>query len=103
MNNKLADTLGIPQERRDKIGRLHKKLQYVCSHPNEYAGPVLLVEILENELQLMWGFDRDSTKHTWWNKIDGCTCPVLDNKDLLGTRYRIYSESCKWHGVHNEP
>ena len=51
----------------------------------------------------MWGFDRDSTKHTWWNKIDGCTCPVLDNKDLLGTRYRIYSESCKWHGVHNEP
>ena len=54
---------------------------------------------LEYAMQTVWGFDRDSKKHTWWLKPERCTCPKLDNMDpaYYGSG-AIINEDCPIHG-----
>lgn len=59
---------------------------------------VTVLENLEFELQKAWKFEQDNWKHTWWNKIPGCTCPKVDNQDTYGTPFRYYSGDCPFHG-----
>jgi len=47
-------------------------------------------------LQELWGFDADESKHRWF-EIPKCTCPHLDNIDLIGTKQRRTSLTCPVH------
>ena len=64
---------------------------------------VLYNEWQENEdkLQAQWGFTVDRSKQGWYN-VPKCACPKLDNQDLFGTDYQIYSKICPFHGFKND-
>jgi len=51
---------------------------------------------LENKLQENWNFDIDPLKHTWWDKLPGCSCPKMDNSERFGFS-KIISSDCPWH------
>ena len=63
----------------------------------------LAKEWTENQflLQDAWNFKRDETQHRFWT-LPGCSCPKLDNNDMIGIGYFIINPSCKIHGVDNE-
>lgn len=66
---------------------------------NDYYNFVVnAIETLEFELQDLWGFDRDRKFHSYWYKVEGCLCPKMDNKDLIGTDKRIQHFECPYHG-----
>ena len=56
------------------------------------------VEALEFEQQALWGFERDSSFHRFFD-FPGCSCPKLDNEERIGIKNaRIISHRCKVHG-----
>lgn len=57
-----------------------------------------LVEQHEYELQELWGFNRDRSRHTYWLVNPTCSCPKMDNNDCYGQEVKWYSEYCPWHG-----
>ena len=56
-----------------------------------------MFELLEFEQQTLWKFDRNSNFHYWFD-IPGCSCPKMDNRDRIGTEYRIMIDTCPIHG-----
>ena len=54
---------------------------------------------IEFELQELWGFEQDANYHLLVGEgyIPHCTCPLIDNKELLGTSKRIYMSNCPIH------
>lgn len=85
----------------EEIIKLHKRRLWLY----DYMGKALEVELpqlaqevedLECELQELWGFRRDRTKHRWF-MVPRCSCPKMDNGELLGTEYRIVFEDCPVH------
>lgn len=93
---------------REKIKELHKHIEnifkFIDSHRLECYNRdyVSHLEKLEYELQELWGFGKDRSKHEWWMKIPGCTCPKMDNEDLWGIDQRWYNSDCPWHGKESE-
>jgi len=53
---------------------------------------------LEFAMQKAWGFEQDAKFHSWWFKVPQCLCPKMDNEDMLGTGYNVFSDSCPLHG-----
>ena len=89
----------------DKIVELHGELHEVFDEmeKNEHDVPklrnlALVVKQLEFDLQEAWGFDKNEDWHSWWFQVPHCTCPNLDNFDLIGTRLRIINDGCPVHG-----
>lgn len=97
-NEKLADEKGLSAEDRVLLDQLYEHLYSVIAHPEDFVSPVTLVQDIENDLQRLWGFEVDATKHKYWYQIRGCTCAKMDNKELWGTPYRVYSQDCPYHG-----
>lgn len=56
-----------------------------------------LIESLEYNMQRVWKFDQDKSKHTWWFRIPHCTCPKIDNSDPIYMN-RIINSDCPIHG-----
>ena len=56
------------------------------------------IQALEYRLQEAWKFDQDKNYHTYWRRNPLCDCPSMDNDELIGTQYRIYSGDCPLHG-----
>ena len=69
MHNKiLGDKLGISQEERDEIDRIHERLGDLVSRANlgVFNQSVYnAIEEYERQLQSLWGFPRNERKHTW--------------------------------------
>ena len=97
INLELAEKQGLTEEDISAIKAAYQILFGVLEHPEKYDNPVSLIEEIEYTLQDMWKFEKDRTKHSYWYKIKGCTCPVLDNKDRWGVDQRVISVDCKWH------
>jgi len=55
-------------------------------------------DTLESEQQKLWNFDVNSNFHMFWT-FPGCSCPVMDNQDRIGTPYKVTVQSCIIHGV----
>jgi len=53
----------------------------------------------ENQFQLQeaWKFGRNADFHRFW-EVPKCTCPRLDNEDMIGTKYCYINGSCSVHG-----
>ena len=104
LNEALALKQKITEKQRDNLFALYKELDELF----EEAGNDLnldkngreYVEILrelEFSLQENWNFDKDELKHTWWNKLPGCTCPKMDNAERFGFP-KIITGGCPYHG-----
>jgi hypothetical protein len=103
INLHLADQRGISDEVIVAIDIIHSKLAEVLGHPEsvqlgETDSIVDVVRAYEFVLQQLWGFPCDSNYHTYQNYIIGCLCPKLDNKDMIGTKYRHVNNGCPYHG-----
>lgn len=98
LNKKLIYKQGLTFETVEKLEALHRALEDVIESPSSYEDAVFEIEQLEFKMQELWGFTQDRNYHAHWLRIKGCTCPKLDNKDRLGTPYRVLSKDCPWHG-----
>jgi hypothetical protein len=73
-------------------GKLTKKHQKTMEEIKEN------LEEAEFDAQAAWGFPLDENYHQWWMDLPGCTCPKMDNQELMGAKYKIYNGDCPWHG-----
>ncbi len=60
------------------------------------------VKDIEFMLQKNWNFDQNEEYHSYWFRMPGCTCPIMDNQERLGTPYGIITVSCPYHGSEEE-
>lgn len=97
INDELVKDRGISSEDVLEIERLHAELNDVVDYPEKYEDPVSRIHNIELKLQKLWGFEESSDYHTHWLRINGCVCPKMDNRDLLGLPLRVYSGDCPWH------
>lgn len=103
LNQALIDNNKVTPEKVEKIKSLHlKKWQVFDEMAVETSKDMLksyatLVETIEYELQLLWGFHKDKSYHEWF-KVPQCQCPKTDNQERQGTPYQIYNKSCPIHG-----
>ncbi|MNF82670.1 hypothetical protein D3C85_894050 [compost metagenome] len=87
------------KEDREAITAIHAALANIKMYPEQYSDPVQAIEDMEFTLQHLWGFTRDLSYHTHWIEIAGCTCPKMDNRDMIFRGRRIINSYCKWHAI----
>lgn len=81
---------------------LHRLMDEVVDKPRtEKYDPNQLIEDIEHTMQGLWGFTRDRDFHIHWLRRAGCTCPKMDNHDLMGAPYRIVAADCPHHTSEN--
>ena len=82
----------------DAVKAVHLLLREIKVHPERYSDPVQAIEDFEFALQAVWKFERSVNYHTHWLDIKGCTCPKMDNKDMMYYgRGKIIMGDCPWH------
>jgi hypothetical protein len=61
---------------------------------------IFAAEVWENEKQIMkaYNFQPSYDFFRFW-EMPHCSCPVLDGKELWGTKYNIYNSECIIHGA----
>ncbi|AHX01084.1 hypothetical protein M316_0019 [Nitrincola phage 1M3-16] len=101
-NPKLLAKMGIPDYKQKTMQDLYSHLTSVLNRPDMFPNPVEQIEALEYAIQILWGFDPDRGKHTYWHRIEGCSCGGSDSDDMFGTGLRWIDSGCKWHGGCNE-
>lgn len=97
-NEALADKQGLSDEEREALDGTYEALLYAFEHPEEFEDIERTVRDFEFQLQKLWKFPQDPKFHRYQQHIRGCTCPVMDNLELVGYdehRYRI--SDCPWH------
>lgn len=67
--------------------------------PDKLVNLALMHRCNQFSLQKAWKFPLNADFHDWY-EVPGCTCPKMDNQDMKGTPYHIYSGDCK---IHNHP
>lgn len=81
---------------------LHALMKEVKAEPRtEKYNPVQFIEDIEYTMQGVWGFSRDRDFHTHWIDLKGCTCPKIDNRERMGSPYKITALDCPWHAPEN--
>lgn len=83
-----------------KIFKLHQEKSLVFDEMETSDDLRLVEEVkqLEFKLQDAWKFPRDKNWHRWF-EVPRCTCPKMDNIDMLGCNLISMNMSCIWHGV----
>jgi hypothetical protein len=105
LNENLAKQQKITEKQREKLSLLYEEIYKVFDEAKndtnlEENGSKYRTKIKELEFQLQenWNFEKDELKHTWWNRVPGCTCPTMDNNERFGIE-KIINCSCP---IHNE-
>jgi len=111
INKELAEDRGLSANTIDRIEGLHEYRKRIFT-VSEESGKLLISSKLrddlqrelykewysvEQELQDLWGFDRDDNKIKFWN-FPACSCPKMDNNDNYPYGYYVYSGGCTVHG-----
>jgi hypothetical protein len=104
LNEQLAEKQKITKKQRENIYKLYDEIYQLFAEAEldnnlkengkKYADKI---RDLEFQLQENWNFEKDALKHTWWNKIPGCSCPVMDNEERFGIE-KIMNCDCAIHG-----
>ena len=87
----------------EEIKKLHLEKNKVFSKMKKSRKKETLKKLAEEvgqiefKLQAAWNFPLDKNYHRWF-EVPKCTCPKMDNIDMLGTKYRIIAEDCPIHG-----
>jgi len=107
INPNLVRKSGVTDEGIENIISLHKARLEFCADlekagvpeaAEERARCVSVIRDIEFALQKEWGFGQDEDFHVYWNSLPGCKCPVMDNLDARGTKYRHINKNCPYHG-----
>lgn len=96
-SKKLMDSLLLPEFKRETLEYLYREMSRVLNRPDMYDDPVEYVEAIEYSMQVIWGFVPNKDYHNYWHWLEGCTCPNLDNEELMGTGRRIINGDCPFH------
>jgi len=66
---------------------------------SKQLGHNILKDLTEAEyaLQKAWGFEQDVVFHTYHMTLKGCTCPSMDNYEMVGTGTKWVAEDCPYH------
>lgn len=106
VNLALALKQGLGSDKVVAIDVLHEIRDKFMSDPwlvsSRNSVVVDVIQGLDYALQALWGFKLDSDHHSSQHHINGCTCPKIDNDDLVGTKYRVRSQGCPFHGWERE-
>jgi hypothetical protein len=97
-NEALADKQGLTDADREDLDKVYEELFYALEHPEVFADIEANVRQIEFNLQRLWRFPEDPKFHRYQLEIKGCTCPRMDNYELIGhtaDRYRV--SDCPWH------
>jgi hypothetical protein len=100
-NLELAKQQGLTEDTITAINILHKRLDAILARPTMFSDEkdvARIVESYEFVLQSLWGFSLDKNYHRYWFKVANCLCPELDNRDRIGTPYRVINPECIFHG-----
>lgn len=101
INHRLAEVQGLSAVDIARIEDIGEHLMDVLSNPSDHGLPQTipkLVESLETRLQGLWGFTQDPKYHRYGHHISGCTCPKMDNDELVGhTTMRYVNANCPFH------
>lgn len=103
LNEKLAQKQGCTDQEIINLVNLHQyklsvfDLMEATDDVAELRRLADIVKSIEFELQKNWHFPQNADFHEWY-RVPKCTCPVMDNADLRGTKYRIYAPNCPIHG-----
>lgn len=100
VNMKLAEERGV-LDKVSEMNELYKELQKLLQYSPEFSNTEKVIERVEEiefELQDLWEFGKDRNYHKYWYRLNGCTCPKMDNEDRFGTDLRSHAPDCPWHG-----
>lgn len=97
INLKLAKERNIPKHHIEAIKVVYELIYNCCNHPQTYENPAEALGAFETTLQVLWGFAPDKNYHSFWNRLEGCTCPELDNVESFGS-HRVINGDCPHHG-----
>lgn len=97
-NEKLADEQGLSAEERVALDGTYEALEYAFQNPEVFDSVENVVRELEFNLQALWKFPQNPKFHRYQQHIKGCTCPVMDNRELVGyDEHRYRMSNCPWH------
>ena len=60
------------------------------------------IKKIEFKLQKAWGFPKNESYHQYWYRQPACSCPKLDNDELLGKNFKIINSDCLVHGLKDD-
>ena len=108
LNQRLVEKQGLSRGDVAKIKMLHNEremlfkkmeaLDPVADRHELREHCVKDLERLEFALQEAWKFPQDAKMHSWWFRAPHCSCPYMDNQDMLGTEYKYINGDCPLHG-----
>jgi hypothetical protein len=105
LNQKLLIKQNVTDEQQDRLYVLYAELVDLFDRARDVDSDeqaktlVLELQDLEFKLQENWNFSRDVNFHSYWFKIPGCSCPKLDNAEMIGIDRRIVNHDCRFHGT----
>lgn len=113
LNNRLLKQQGLTDWDAVKIENLHTMLQSLFADMEYYYNPddnafelkecSKIITAIENLMQSAWKFPVHEDFHTHWYRAPHCTCPVLDNDDVMGLPYHIITLDCPLHAPEAPP
>ena len=112
LNNRLIEQQGLNEKTVRLLEEKHSELNQIIDMLNglewseENKAQILQltdnIELMEFQLQKLWGFPQDKNYHSHWLRNQKCSCPRLDNMDYLGYG-QIKSGACLIHGEEARP
>lgn len=98
LNVPFARQQGLNDKDIEELAQVYVAMNDVLCNPEKYDDPVAKVTELEYDMQERWTFPRDAKFHRYQMYLKGCTCPKMDNAELVGYTEDRYSVSdCPWH------
>lgn len=103
LNTGLIIQKNMVQKQVDILLQLHKDrfdIEDSMTKSNDVGELGILAEywhMNQCQLQEAWGFTISRDYHSFW-LMPKCSCPILDNKERLGTGNFIIDKDCLIHG-----
>lgn len=104
INMQLAKERGLNKETVEQIMLCQGFLDDILNNPDiliESPNDIpSCIEECEYNLQGLWGFKKSKKFHRYQYKVKWCTCPSMDNEDMIGwTEKRYINADCPYHGT----
>ena len=79
------------------LKRVMQELIEESSNKDEIRDLALNIELIDYELQYLWGFETDKRFHRFW-ETPKCSCPSMDNIDDY-PHLQYIDKNCIVHGA----
>ena len=108
LNKSLLKTKKVSKQQESNLNDLHELLVLINKQAKKSFNDSLepgalsfyssIIESIEFQMQSNWNFNQDKAYHRYQFDLPNCQCPSMDNHDRIGTKYRIFNQSCVYHG-----